>query len=189
MMYTTVRVETGQRLDLGEIRLGKAAPLRGTVLDADGKPATAELSWTELKWRTAPTKFATNRVARTEADGTFLLWGSGRGAIAVAARDTQGNQARGVFDNPPANPVVLRLGKLCDFVVTRPPDPTRAFTVTMLDGNRRAIAAETLEPRTPKITIQLPAGDYTFEVHDEQDRLVQSGALSFGPTPSALEIR
>ena len=40
-----------------------------------------------------------------------------------------------------------------------------------------------------KHTITLPAGDYTFEVHDDQYRLVQSGALTFGATPCAVEIR
>ena len=35
----------------------------------------------------------------------------------------------------------------------------------------------------------MPAGDYTFEVHDDQQRLVQSGTLTFGVTPCAVEIR
>ena len=189
-MYTTVRIEPGQRLDLGDVRLGAALPLRGTVLDADGKPASARLSWTELKWRRQPTAaFATNRSARTEADGTFSLWGTGRGVIAVAARDQQGNAAIGVFDNPPAEPVVLRLAQPCDCVVTRPADPTRTFTLTFFDGARRPVTARTLEPRSVKSTIGLPAGQYAYEVHDEQDRLVQSGSLTFGPTPCAVEIR
>jgi hypothetical protein len=189
-MYTTVRVEPGQRLDLGDVRLGGALPLQGTVLDADGKPAGASLAWTELKWRRQPTAaFATNRSARTEADGTFSLWGTGAGAIAVAARDQQGNVAMGVFDNPPPEPVVLRLCKPCDCVVTRPADPARAFTVTLFDGARRPVTARTLEPRGVKSTIGLPAGEYTYEVHDDQDRLVQSGTVTLGERPSSVEIR
>ena len=188
-MHSTVRVDVGQIVDLGDVRLGKVSPLTGTLLDADGKPAAAEITWTELKWRTRPTEFISNRSTRPEADGTFSLWGTGHGTIAVIARDAQGNLARGVFDNPPTNPVVLRLGKLAQCVVTRPPDPTRAFTLTVFDGSRRAIAANTLTSSTPKFTVSLPAGDYTFEVHDEQDRLVQSGALTFGAMPCAVEIQ
>ena len=189
-MYTTVIVAPSQRLDLGDVRLGARAPLVGTVLDADGKPATASLSWTELKWRAAPTAFATNRSARTEADGTFSLWGTGAGAIAVTARDADRNLACGVFDNPPRQPIVLRLAKPGTCVVTRPPDPTRGFTITLYDDSRRAIAAHDLEARVAdKHTIAMPAGDYTFEVHDDQQRLVQSGTLTFGVTPCAVEIR
>jgi len=188
-MYTTVRIETGQRLDLGDVRLGAARPLTGKIVDADGKPAGGNVTWTELKWRTAPTAFSTNRGTTVEADGSFSLWGTGRGRIAVTVRTPEGLIAAGVFDNPPTSPVVLRLAKAAECNVTRPADPTRAFTVTLFDGHRDAIAAHTLPLRTPKYTISLPPGEYAFEVHDEQDRLVKSGALRFGPTPCTLEIR
>jgi hypothetical protein len=189
-MYTTVRVEPGQRLDLGDVRLGAALTLRGTVLDADGRPATASLSWTELKWRTRATAaFASNRSARTEADGTFSLWGTGRGAIAVAARDQQGNVAMGVFDNPPATPVVLQLSRPCECVVVRPADPTRTFTLTLFDAARRPVTGREIGPRSPKSTVQLPPGEYAYEVHDADERLLQSGSLTLGATPCTLEIR
>jgi len=188
-MYTTVKADAGQRLDLGDVRLGPQVKLQGTVLDADGKPATANLQWAELKWRLTPAAFETNRMSRTEADGSFTLWGTGAGAIAVTASDSDGNLARGVFDNPPATPIVLRLAKPCECTVTRPPDPTRSFTVTLFDEARRAIAGMTLESRFTKRPIKMPAGRYTFEVHDEQFRLVQSGTLEFAANPCSLEIR
>jgi hypothetical protein len=187
--FHTVRVEPGQRLDLGEVRLGAPQPLTGTVLDPDGKPAGAQLGWTELKWRSTPAKFSHNRVAGTEADGTFSLWGTGRGTIAVQARGAGGLLAAGVFDNPPTVPIVLRLAEPCECIVTRPPDPTRAFTITLFDGRKRAIGGYALEPRHAKRTISLPSGSYTFEVHDEQDRLVQTGSLRFDETPCKLEVR
>ncbi len=187
--YTTVRVEPGQRLDLGDVRLGALDPMRGTVLDVDGKPATADISWIELKWRTGPMEFATNRMARTEADGTFSLWGTGHGTIAVSARDSDGNVGRGVFDHPSPNPIVLRLGKPAVCMVTRPPDPTRSFTITFHDSRQRPVAAQKLEPRVTKLSIPLPPGDYGFEVHDEQYRLVQSGRVTLGASPTAVEIR
>jgi len=187
--YTTLFVDAGQTLDLGEVRLGASLPLRGVVLDADGKPAAASLSWTELKWHRTSRSFASNRSARTEADGTFSLWGTGRGLIAVRARGQDGKIAMGVFENPPPQPIELRLVPGAECTVSRPPDPTKAYTVTFYDARRRGLTAVTLEPRSPKTTVSLPPGDYTFEVHDERERLVQSGSLQFGPTPCALEIR
>ena len=73
--------------------------------------------------------------------------------------------------------------------ITRPADPTRSFTVTLFDEARRAIAGMMLEPRLTKYGIGMPAGRYTFEVHDEQFRLVQSGTLEFTANPCSLEIR
>lgn len=188
-MYTTVKVEEGQRLDLGDVRLGPQVKLQGTVLDADGKPANANLQWAELKWRITPAAFATNRSSRTEADGTFTLWGTGAGAIAVRASDKDGNLAHGVFDNPPQQPIVLHLGKPCECTVTRPADPARSFILTLFDEARRAIAGITLDPRSTKWPIKMRAGRYAFEVHDERFRLVQSGTLEFGEAPGTLEIR
>ncbi len=188
-VWSEVLVEEGQHLDLGDIRLGPSMPLRGKLLDAEGNPANGNLYWAELKWRTAPVAFSSNRSTRIGADGTFQLWGTGRGQIAVMVRTQTGQVAASVFDNPPAEPVVLRLQQGGECKVTRPADATRAFTVTLFDGERRAIEARTLEPRDLQTTITMPPGDYTFEVNDDRRRLVQSGSLTFGATPCSLEIR
>lgn len=188
-VWTTVRVDAGKRIDLGDFRLGPSLPLAGTLLDADGKPGTGNLGWTELKWHHTGVAFSHGRSTQIQADGSFQLWGTGRGKIAVTARSRDGQVAAGVFDNPPPAPVVLRLGKGGDCTVTRPADPTRAFTVTFFDAQRQPIAASTLEPRTLRLAIGLPAGSYPFEVHDDAGRLLQSGSLTFGDTPCALEIR
>lgn len=189
-MSMTVRVEVGERLDLGDVRLGPLVPFTGTLLDADGKPATAAIiTWTELKWRTRPTAFVTNRLARVEADGTFALWRTGRGLIAITARDQAGNVGVGVFDSPSPDPVVLKMAVAGECTVRRPTDPTRAYTVTLFDAAQRPIAAHTLDPRQTSAVIKLPFGTYTFEVHDDQARSLQRGSLTFGATPCTLEIR
>jgi hypothetical protein len=185
----TVRVEPGQRLDLGDVRLGPLQPLTGTVLGPDGEPVGASVRWTELKWRMSPAEFVHNRSTNAEADGTFSLWGTGAGIIAVQALGKDGLMAAGVFDNPPAEPVVLRLAAPAECNVTRPADPTRSFTLTLYDARGRATGGWSLEPRTTKTTLRMPAGDYTFEVHDHDHRLVGSGSLTFGATPCSLEVR
>jgi hypothetical protein len=188
-MESVISIEPGQRVELGEVRLGAQQNLKGRVLDADGKPAAASLYWTALKWRSGPTAFVSNRTTRAEADGTFTLWQTGPGAIAVTARAQDGRLAVGVFDNPPAAPVELRLEPPAECTVTRPVDLTRAFTVTLYDAQRRAVAAQTFEPRVLKSKMSMPAGDYAFEVHDDRGRLVQHGTLTFGANPTTLEIR
>lgn len=187
--YQVVRIEPGQQLDLGEVRLGAALPLKGRVVTADGKPATASLSWTELKWRTSPTEFAHNRSARIEADGSFELWGTGAGPIAVTARSRDDGVAAVVIDNPPAVPFELRLQPAAECVVTRPKDPTRAFVLTLYDSRHRAVAGVAIEPRLLEHRMTMPPGDYAFDVHDVMGQLLQSGALHFGATPARLEIR
>lgn len=192
-MYTTVQVEAGQRLDLGEVRLGPAVKFTGKVIDADGKPVGgADISWAELKWLGDVRPFATNRGARSEVDGTFELWGTGRGQIAVAARTQQG-QARGVFDNPSTEPAVLRLAEPGTCTVSWPKDPTRTFTVLLFDAQRRPLAAFVLDHRYARPELSMPVGEYAFEVRDERRQMVKSGTLSFasaaGGAASTLEIR
>jgi hypothetical protein len=187
-LQTTVRIEPGATLDLGTIALDKALPLAGRVVDAAGKPATAEVRWTELKWRTTPTEFVTNRGARVEADGTFSLWGTGPGRIAVSAHAPDGRVAVGVFDNPPAQPVVLQLQPGCALKITRPKDPSRTFTVTVFGPGRQPVAAITLEREHPAM-LSLPAGRHAFEVHDDTGRLTQSGDVDLGAGGATLEVR
>src|SRR5690606_23700647 len=182
--------EPGQRLDLGEVRLGAALPLQGRVVGPDGEPLGGVwLSWTELKWLGTVKPFATNRAARTEADGTFQLWRTGRGAIAGTARSSEGLVGHGIFENPPSAPVELRLAQPAECVITRPPDPTRAFVVLWFDARRRPIAAQVIEDRSPKTTVKLPPGTYGYEVRDFDGRSSQSGSLELGTTPTELVLR
>lgn len=187
-LQMTVRIEPGATLDLGAIPLDKAMPLTGRVVDAAGKPATAEVRWTELKWRNAPTEFVTNRSARIEADGTFSLYGTGPGRIAVSAHAPDGQVAVGVFDNPPAQPVLLQLQPACALKITRPKDPLRTFTVTVFGAGRQPVAAVTLEREHPAM-LSLPAGRHAFEVHDDTGRLTQSGDVDLGAGGATLEVR
>jgi len=186
----TIRVEPGQSLDLGDVSLGRSVDFTGRLEDENGKPVTtANLTWTELKWRTGATEFVTNRATRIAADGTFKLWGTGPGKIAVQARTKDGNVACGVFDNPSPTPAVLRLVRGSKVEVTRNDDPTRAFTITFFDAQRQPVEARTLVARWPKLTVALQPGQYGFEVHDDADRLVQSGSVTLGATPAKVEIR
>jgi hypothetical protein len=185
---STIRVQPGETLDVGELRVGKPVPLTGCVLDADGKPAVAGVSWTELKWRSVPRQFVHNRSARCDSEGKFVLQRAGRGRIAITARAADGRIAVAVVDNPSAAPVELRLGPAATLVVLRSPDPTQAYTLTLFDARRQPIDAWLVESRTPRMTYSLPPGDYSFEAHDDGDRLVHSGSVSLGAGPATISL-
>jgi hypothetical protein len=184
-----VRPATGQALDLGDVRLGAAVPLRGRVVDEHGAPAAAALAWVDLKWRTAPAPFAGNRTSRCDANGTFELRSSGHGPVAVTATTSDGRIACGVFDNPSTAPVELRLARACTLRLLHGGDPARGFVVTVLDAGGRALGAWEAWPRRGGREVQLPPGGHRYEVHDERGRLVQSGSVVLGPAAATIEVR
>jgi hypothetical protein len=187
-VWATYRFAAGETRDLGELRLARAMPLRGRTVDGDGRPVPASIEWTELKWRTEARKFAHNRSARGEADGTFSLWGSGPGRIAIQATAADGRKAAGVFDNPPAAPVELVLREPATLVVTRSADLTQTFTLTMFDQDQRPVEAWSIEPRQRKAHYRLPPGTYGYEVRDNADRAIRTGSVTLGSSPVALEL-
>ncbi|MFT4840934.1 MAG: hypothetical protein ACI8UD_000514 [Planctomycetota bacterium] len=189
-IYTTVQITAGQRLELGDMQLGPKLQLTGKIVDADGKPVGgAQITWAKLKWLGSTRPFATNRKTRSEADGSFVLWNTGRGPIAVTALVGPKQAAHGVFENPQATPVVMRLAERLTCTVNWPKDPTRAFTVMLFDEQRRPLTASVFQLPWGRSKILMPRGNYAFEVHDERHQLLQSGTLLFGDKPCHMEIR
>jgi hypothetical protein len=186
--WSTIRVEPGAKVDLGDIRLGTPQPLKGRLVGIDGNSGRVDVRWTELKWRHQPFAFASNRRTKVEASGEFTLWGTGRGPIAVQAFTRDGMVAMGVFDNPPAAPVELRLVRGVKCQVVRKLDPTKAYTVTFFDAENRPIQASKVGTQAYEQAILMPPGTWRFEMHDETERLVKSGTLEFGAEPVTLEI-
>ena len=184
---TTIRVQPGDQLDLGELRLGKPNTLRGRVLDADGKPAAASVQWTELKWRSGPRPFNHNRSAGCDADGRFELGGVGPGLCAITARAQDGRIAVAVASNPQSVPVELRLLPAAQVLFTRKLDPSQAFTITVFDGQKQPVGGWRFE-RGLRSAYKLPPGNYSFEVHDDSDRLVRSGQLQLGAEPVTIDL-
>jgi len=129
---------------------------------------------------TAPDDPGLAAIVRQLARATLAQRGDDAGEDALRQRAL----LEAAAEDPAA--VLATLGKLR--AVARPADPTRAFTVTLFDAQHRPVAARTFESRLVKWTWQMPPGSYPFEVHDD-GRLVQSGTLVFGATPSTLEIR
>ncbi|MDO8348931.1 MAG: carboxypeptidase-like regulatory domain-containing protein [Planctomycetota bacterium] len=192
-MNASVSIESGQRTDLGEVRLGAKLPLVGRIVDADGKPAPARVTWTDLKWRTSPRGFERNRFASAGTDGMFSLPYAGRGPIAVSATggapDTP-TIARAVVDNPPQAPVELRLVPGTQLRVALPNDATRGFTVTLYDAHRRVLASASTGPIPGQpITLVAEPGSYAYTVHDHRGQLVQEGTVQLGAEPATLEVR
>ncbi len=186
---STLRIEPGRTLDLGDVALGGVVELSGRVEDQNGEPPeAATISWTELKWRMMPTAFGTYRTARVEADGTFRL-NVGAGKIALQARTREDDVAFVVIDYPPTSPVVLRLVRAAKLHVVRNADPTRTFTITFFDSQRQPVESHTIGSDEPQWTVTMPPATFAYEVNDEADRLVQSGSVTLGARPTTVEIR
>ena len=185
---TTIRVPPGEPLDLGELRLGKQVALHGRIVDQDGKPTVGSVQWTELKWRRGPREFVHHRSASSDAEGKFQLAHVGPGSHALTARTPDGRVAQAVVAVPSPEPVVLRLAPPADVVFTRQPDPTQAYTVTLMDAQQRPVEAFRLEPRHVTFPRTLPPGEYGYQVHDDGDRLVRSGTLRLGGEPVRVSV-
>jgi hypothetical protein len=188
---TTIRTRPGETTDLGDLRMDKGASASGVVLDEGGKPAGGVgVQWTELKWRNGPRPFVDHRSASTDAEGKFSLGRLGRGKVAVKAWSREGGlMALGILEVPCAEPLELRLAPAATLVITRPPDPTRAFVVTLYSQRNVPVTAARLEPRLTRLPIRLPPGDYAYEVHDDDDKLVASGSVRLASAPQTLELR
>jgi hypothetical protein len=185
--WLTFRLGAGETKDLGDLRLGKRIEIEGRVLDADGKVVSARVAWTELKWFNDARQFVHNRSATVDGEGRFKL-GVGRGAVSIMARTRDDRVAAGTFDVPSPNPIELRLAPASTCTVTRPTDPARAFTITVFVGDR-AIESLTLEPRSQRMAIKLPAGSYRFEAIDDTGRIVKSGPLTLGGEPVTIDLQ
>jgi len=188
----TVQIDVGEKLDLGDVRLGPAVKLEGTLVDADGKPVGgADITWAKLDQLGTVMPFATNMHARSEADGSFSISGLGRGLIAIAAASgSNGIQkiARGVFENPPTEPIVMRMVEpaRCNFVW--PKDPARTFDVMLFDAKRRPVTAVHLMHRSWQAAVTMPPGEYSYEVRDQNHALLKTGTLRLGAQAITLEI-
>jgi hypothetical protein len=190
-----VVADVGQHIDLGEIRLGPALAFEGRVVGT--VPGTiVHVHCRALKWHHVAWPGYGGESTQCEPDGSFSFQDFGRGRVAVTATSIgrvpgQGSapcrQARGVFDNPPTGPVELHLAPAALLSVVRPRDPSRSFVLTVFGSARDVIAAGPVAEG--QVAWPLPQGKHAFEVHDLYGRLLRTGTVQLGDTPSTLELR
>jgi protocatechuate 3,4-dioxygenase beta subunit len=111
-VVSDVIVEAERTAEVGRIRLGLAGRVRGTVVDADGRPvADAEVTaWSQRDYESRNLSHRTPQ-ACTTAEGSFEIGGLNPGTVLVEAHHArQGSgQAAGLEVDPTQGPTVARV--------------------------------------------------------------------------------
>jgi RNA polymerase sigma-70 factor (ECF subfamily) len=189
LLQRSVRVPPGGKLDLGEIRLSRAITITATTVDAASNPVSGvDLAWTCLDDRTFPQPLVENMSFPVNAAGQCKI-ALGRHRYVVIARGKRryGYAAvdlRGGAPVPLTIPVVEPVG----VAFRMRADTTAGYLVTISD--LRGVPARALwfggEYRPPGTS--LPPGSYRVDIHDGDDRLVRSFALTVADTPVTIAV-
>jgi hypothetical protein len=184
-----VRIPSGGRLDLGDVRMSRPATLRGAVVDAEGRPARCDLHCEALDVHESGLplrdgvgmltdergRFASDKLRR----GRYLLRASDKdGAVAIALADTSSGAAEVKLVLRPGVRIELdnRLG------------PERGLVATVLDAGLLPVASTSLWGGHSR-TLTLPAGRYELQLWDDNPRLVRQIPFTAVREPVCLEVK
>lgn len=183
-----VDLEPGQHLDLGRVGLHELQEVTGVVLDPNGRPVRATISWDDLDGHGFVQSLRDDRSAGSDEQGRWQLRLAPH-RYALHARTNSGEQqahllldlARGVPEEislqlQPTVPVEL----VKEFAASR----SYLLSVRTTDGVPvfgRQVRASFAE------SIQLPAGDYVVDVHEGRVP-VRSFALTVGGAKTRIRI-
>jgi protocatechuate 3,4-dioxygenase beta subunit len=174
-IWTLVRVPAGGVLDLGDVTLHAAIKLKGRLLDEDGNPVAGSVRWTDLDTMTFPRQLVGRRSAVADGDGDFEIWGAGPRRYIVSASTQDGRIGSAVFDarGGAVKPFEVRLARPVDITLAVGGSPFVGYTVTVRDRQGVPIAACRIEARWREPRLAVPPGEYTLEVHGDDDRLLK----------------
>ncbi|HEX5051415.1 MAG TPA: carboxypeptidase-like regulatory domain-containing protein [Planctomycetota bacterium] len=185
-----VRVPPGGTLDFGEVRMAVPRWIQVAALDAEGRPVTdAEVDLDEFDEAAVPTVPSARGWVPVDGSGQARLpFGDHR--YVVFARSRRKGCGHALVDAsgvaPAAVSVTLvegtRIVLRCDF------DQTVGYLVTVFDGQRTPVRSVWLGGERRPDGTMLPPGNYTVEIHDGNDRLVRSFALTVGREPLTLDV-
>jgi protocatechuate 3,4-dioxygenase beta subunit len=182
-----VRLETGQVNDLGDIRLGKPVSIKGVVVDAQGKPAQARMSYRRVDRIAFPQPWDLGMGLQPNESGEFALGHVGPGRYVITAAD-EGRVGHAVVDTL-AGPVAdLRVVLLPATTVKLQNKGGRegSYFVMVRDVQGLCVNAARLVGGFDR-SLQLPPGRYTLDVHDSHRLLRSEGVVAAGQ-PLAVRI-
>ncbi len=181
--HTFVRFEPGSDLDLGVIALDPQTKLGGSVVGADGQPASGvRVSYFRVE-RYAPDVPLNNGFsASSDAAGKFDLWGVGRGRYRIQARAQDGALATAIVDTShgAVEDLQLRLATSIAVQVDNSLPKSKTCLVTVRDPAGEALWSWNLRPG-PSHPLPMLPGSYTVEIRDEQTGAVRAFPFTVAP--------
>lgn len=189
--HRLLRLDPGEQ-DLGQIRLSPSRKLRILVVDTQGAPVpAAQIQWQNLDRRDFPQPSLHRRSTSTDAEGLAELSGIGDGKYLVQAFLRAGEaKAMRAFHTAEVGNDAVRLELRPTFRIpvgiTMPTPRTGLHCLTIYDLERIPVWAIWL--RGYAAHVDLPAGSYTWELHDGLE-LLDQGKLVVGPGESLPRIR
>jgi hypothetical protein len=190
-VYRLLRLAPGEQ-DLGQIRLSPSRKLKVLVVDAEGTPISgAQVQWQNLDLRDFPQPSLHRRSTITDAEGLAELSGVGDGKYLVQAFLRGGEtKAMHAFHTSEVGSaavrLVLRPTLRIPVGITMPAPRTSLHCLTIYDLERIPVWAIWL--RGHATHVDLPAGTYTWELHDGLE-LMDQGKLVVGPGEPLPRIR
>jgi len=186
-LWTIVRIPSGGEVDLGEIAVHRTVPLSGRVLDALHQPVSGTVQWTPLDTMTFPRLLVDRRSTTVDGDGEFRLQ-VGRRRYVVIAHGSDGSIGYATGEGGSSEVCEIRVTPAVTIRVVARGDRYASYVATVRDAAGVPIAARAVEPRWREQMLTVPAGDYTLEVHDQDDRLVLSRKLVAGHGDVEVEV-
>ena len=188
--HTLVRLDPGDH-DLGTFRLHRGHDVELRIVDPQGEPiASATIHCQNLEQRDFPQpSLWRRRYAADAGKATISGLGTGRHLVQAYVRDKSWGTT--VLDPATAGPepvtIVLEPTVKVSFGASADPY-TGPHCLTIYDTKRVPVWARWIRGFTT--SAQLPAGRYTWEVHDGTE-LIKSGELELraGVTPARIQLR
>ena len=160
-----LRIEGGQELDLGPLPLFPAETMKGTVVDAEGKPVLIHIGAVDVD--AGPDSMHMSVLGcRSESDGTFTLPRVGRRRYLLRVMDKERGCANLLVDATQGAPTDVRLRLQAARTVKVEKESTQLVSVTVRDANNLPVHhLQTSAKRD--FELWLPAGRYTVDITDQ----------------------
>ena len=170
-----LRLAPGEIRDLGDVVLQPPTSISGTLQRENGEPMAGYVQWSNLDNRTFPSELTERHSYKTEGDGAFQLKLPPHRHVLVAYSLDQKRRGVALVDarTPLVGPVTIQLVPAVEIQVITELSRFEAVVVTLLDPAGTPVAVRRIEPYWRNQTLMVPPGNYTLQMHDDQDVLLQ----------------
>jgi hypothetical protein len=148
-VWTRVKVQPGELLDLGDFPLSGVIAAKGRVLGVDPiRHGMTIVSWTDLSRQRFPQAIGHNVREYCDANGNFQIKRLGRSRYLLTARDESGNLAQRLLDTTSGGsaPFLELQLQPATAVVLVNSEPTGSFTVVAVDERQQTRNAVAVAP-------------------------------------------